>query len=154
MRVIRRAIDFLLTFCSLQYQMDGLTGNVQIDPSGRRSHFKLDIVEFFMGELKKVGWWETGRGVNRTQTETEKLEEIQKSLQFKNFTVVARLVSPVITPFLSLACKFCVLQYSTLALSAATGVPRGGFGGFKPPRNYSEVLTNSSRIPSSMENTS
>jgi hypothetical protein len=29
----------------------------------------------------------------------------------------------------------------------------GGFGGFKPPRN-SEVLTNLSRIPSSVENTS
>jgi hypothetical protein len=93
--------------------MDGLTGNIQIDSSGRRSHFKLDIVEYFMGELKKVGWWETGQDVHRTQTETEKQEEIQKSLQFKNFTVVARLVSPVITPFLSLARKLFVLLQHT-----------------------------------------
>jgi hypothetical protein len=32
--------------------------------------------------------------------------------------------------------------------------PEGGFGGFKPPPNYSEVLTKPSRIPSSVENTS
>jgi hypothetical protein len=36
-----------------------------------------------------------------------------------------------------------------------TGVPRGGgLGGSNPSRNYSEVLTKSSRIPSSVENTS
>jgi hypothetical protein len=34
-----------------------------------------------------------------------------------------------------------------------SGVPRGGLGTFKPPRN-SEILTKLSRIPSSVENTS
>jgi hypothetical protein len=32
--------------------------------------------------------------------------------------------------------------------------PGGWYGAFKPPRNYSKVLTKSSRIPSSVENTS
>jgi hypothetical protein len=104
MRVIRRGIDLLLTLGSLQNQMDGMTGNIQIDSSGQRSHFKLDVVEYFMGEFKKVGWWETGCGVNRTQTETEKQEEIHKSLKNMNLTVVSRLVSPVITPFVLFVC--------------------------------------------------
>jgi len=103
MRAITRAIDVVLTLGSLQNQIDGMTGNIQIDSSGRRSHFKLHVVEYFTGQLKKVGWWETGLGVYRTQTEKEKEQEIQKSLQFKTFIVASRLVSPVITPFVSLA---------------------------------------------------
>jgi hypothetical protein len=35
-----------------------------------------------------------------------------------------------------------------------TGVPKGEVWGFKPPQNYSEVLTKPSRILSSVENTS
>jgi peptide subunit release factor RF-3 len=106
MRVIRGAIDFLLTLGSLQNQMVGMTGNIQIDSSGRRSHFKLDIVEYFRGKFQKVGWWETGQGANRTQTKEEKEQEIQKSLQDKIFIVASRTVSPVIKPFVSLASLF------------------------------------------------
>ena len=93
--------DMLLTLGSLQNQMDGMTGNIQIDSAGRRSHFKLDIVEYSKG-YKKVGWWETGRGVNRTQTAQQKEEEIQKSIQDKTFIVASRIVSHVITSFLTL----------------------------------------------------
>jgi len=91
---------------SLQNQIGGMTGNIQIDSSGRRSHFQLDVVEYFAGQFKKVGWWETGRGVNRSQTEEEKEQEIQKSLQFKTFIVASRIVSPVITPLVSLVITF------------------------------------------------
>ena len=90
-----------------QNQMDGMTGHIQIDSSGRRSHFNLDVVEYFMGQFKKVGWWETGRGVNRTQSEKEKEEEIQKSLQFKTFIVASRIVSYVITSFISVR-QYCM----------------------------------------------
>jgi len=86
--------------------MDGMTGNIQIDSSGRRSQFKLDVVEYFTGKFKKMGTWETGRGVNRTVSVKEKEQEIQKSLQFKTFKVVSRIVSPVFTPFVSLAGTF------------------------------------------------
>ena len=79
--------------------MGGMTGSIQIDSSGRRSHFKLDVVEYLTGEFKKVGWWETWRGVYRTLTEKEIQQEIQKSLQNKTFIVVSRIVSDVITPF-------------------------------------------------------
>jgi len=106
MRVIRRAINIVLTLGSLQNQMDGMTGNIQIDKYGRRSEFKLDVVEYFTGQFKKVGWWETGRGVNRTLTEKELEKEIQKSLQFKTFIVASRIVSPASTPFVSLAGTF------------------------------------------------
>lgn len=105
MTVVTRAIDVVLTLGSLQNQIDGMTGNIQIDSSGRRSHFKLHVVEYLGLEFKKVGWWETGRGVYRTQTQEEKAEDIQKSLEFKTFIVASRLVSPVITP-LSLAGTF------------------------------------------------
>jgi hypothetical protein len=95
-----------LTLGSLQNQMDGMTGSIQIDSAGRRTHFRLDVVEYFMGQFKKVGWWETGRGVNRTQTDRQKQEEIQKALQFKTFIVASRIVSYVITSFVSPACSF------------------------------------------------
>lgn len=76
------------------FQMDGMTGNIQIDSSGRRSQFKLDVVEYFTGKFKKMGTWETGRGVNRTVSVKEKEQEIQKSLQFKTFKVVSRIGLP------------------------------------------------------------
>jgi hypothetical protein len=56
--------------------------------------------------------------------------------------------------------KSNIMQYNTVPFflaSPPTGVPRGGFEGFKPPpkkKNYSEVLTKPSRIPSSVKNTS
>jgi hypothetical protein len=76
--------------------MDGMSGNIRFDKFGRRSHFKLDVVEYFMGEFKKIGWWETGHGVTRTQSDKEKEEEIQKTLQSKTFIVSSRIVSYVI----------------------------------------------------------
>ena len=93
--------DMLLTLGSLQNQMDGMTGNIQIYSAGRRSHFKLDIVEYSKG-YKTVGWWQTERGVKRTQTAQEKEQEIQKSIQDKTFIVASRIVSHVITSFLTL----------------------------------------------------
>jgi hypothetical protein len=76
--------------------VDGMTGNIRFDKFGRRSHFKLDVVEYFMGQFQKVGWWEMGHGVTRTQSDKEKEAEIQKSLQSKTFIVSSRIVSYVI----------------------------------------------------------
>lgn len=73
-----------------------MTGNIRFDEFGRRSHFKLDVVEYFMGQFKKVGWWETGHGVTRTQSDKDKEKEIQMSLQSKMFIVSSRIVSYVI----------------------------------------------------------
>jgi hypothetical protein len=70
-----------------------MTGKIRFDEFGRRRHFKLDVVEYFMGQFKKVGWWETYGGVTRTQSDKEKEEEIQKSLQSKTFIVSSRIVS-------------------------------------------------------------
>jgi hypothetical protein len=76
--------------------MDGMTGRIRFDDFGRRIRFKLDVVHYFTGQFKKVGWWETGQGVIRTQTDTEKEAEIQKSLQSKKLIVSSRIVSYVI----------------------------------------------------------
>lgn len=75
-------------------EVDGMTGNIRFDKFGRRSHFKLDVVEYFMGQFQKVGWWETGHGVTRTQSEEEKEAEMQKSLQSKTFIVSSRIGEP------------------------------------------------------------
>lgn len=100
MRVIPISISALLSVF-LQNEVDGMTGNIRFDKFGRRSHFKLDVVEYFMGHFQKVGWWETGHGVTRTQSDKEKEAEIQKSLQSKTFIVSSRIVSYVTCPFVS-----------------------------------------------------
>jgi hypothetical protein len=89
--------------------VDGMTGNIRFDKFGRRSHIKLDVVEYFMGQFKKVGWWQTGHGVTRTQSDKEKEAEIQKSLQAKTFIVSSRIVSHVIQQQL---CACSVLSVS------------------------------------------
>ncbi|KDR09166.1 glutamate receptor ionotropic, kainate 2-like isoform X2 [Zootermopsis nevadensis] len=78
-------------------EMDGMTGKIRFDDSGRRTRFKLYVVQYFTGEFRKVGWWETGHGVNRTQSETEKEAEIQKSLQSKKLIVASRIGEPFLT---------------------------------------------------------
>ncbi|XP_069680954.1 glutamate receptor ionotropic, kainate 2-like isoform X2 [Periplaneta americana] len=83
----------LVNFMKLM-AMDGMTGNIRFDEFGRRSRFKLDVLELFLAEFKKVGEWATETGVVRTQTETEKEAEIQKSLQFKTFIVSSRTGEP------------------------------------------------------------
>lgn len=83
----------LVNFMKLM-AMDGMTGNIRFDEFGRRSHFKLDVLELFLNEFKKVGEWTTGVGVVRTQTEGEKEAEIQKSLQYKTFIVSCRTGEP------------------------------------------------------------
>jgi glutamate receptor 3 len=88
--------DLHRTLCFLQNELDGMTGNIRFDKFGRRSHFKLDVVEYFAGTFQKVGWWETGHGVTRTQSEMEEKEGFQKTLQFKTFIVSSRIVSYVI----------------------------------------------------------
>jgi hypothetical protein len=75
--------------------MEGMTGNIRFDKFGRRSHFKLGVVEYFMGQLKKVGWWETGHGVTRTQSDKEQEDDMTQSLKSKMFIVSCRIVSHV-----------------------------------------------------------
>jgi hypothetical protein len=117
--------------------MDGMTGSIRFDSFGRRSHFKLDVVEYFMGKFKKVGWWETGLGVTRTQSDIEKEAEIQKSLQFKTFIVASRIVSDVIqnlsvstAPF-SLNLGTC--RQTVIALGCFCQSQSEGGGGEKHP---------------------
>lgn len=70
-----------------------MTGRIQFDKSRRRVRFKLDVVQYFTGKFTRVGFWETGQGVTRTQSETEMEVEIQKSLQSKKLIVASRIVS-------------------------------------------------------------
>jgi hypothetical protein len=50
--------------------------------------------------------------------------------------------------------KTAILGTAHILWKGPGAYPEGGLGGSNPPRNYSEVLTNPSRIPSSVENTS
>jgi hypothetical protein len=73
--------------------MDGMTGKIGLDDSGRRTRFKLHVAQYFMGKFKKVGWWQTGQGVTRTQSDTEKDAEIEESLRSTKLIVSSRIVS-------------------------------------------------------------
>lgn len=73
-----------------------MTGRIQFDKSRRRVRFKLDVVQYFTGKFTKVGFWETGQSVIRTQSDTEMKVELEKSLQLKKLIVASRIVSCVI----------------------------------------------------------
>ena len=52
----------LLSF--FQVEVKGLTGKIQFDHEGFRSHFHLDIVEMSENGLMKIGTWEPPKGLN------------------------------------------------------------------------------------------
>lgn len=70
-----------------------MTGKIRFDKFGRRSHFELGVVEYFVGKFQKVGSWEPGRGVTRTQSASIHATD---RLQNKTFLVSSRIVSYVI----------------------------------------------------------
>ncbi|KAJ9591183.1 hypothetical protein L9F63_002254, partial [Diploptera punctata] len=78
-------------------EMEGMTGTIRFDEFGRRSDVKLDILEYFDGQFKKVAWWQTGHNITHTLTETEKDAEMAKTMQAKIFIVSSRIGVPFLT---------------------------------------------------------
>ncbi|PNF30825.1 Glutamate receptor ionotropic, kainate 2 [Cryptotermes secundus] len=72
-------------------EVDGMTGKIRFDTFGRRSHFELGVVEYFAGKFQKVGSWELGRGVARTQSASI---DAMDRLQNKTFLVSSRIGEP------------------------------------------------------------
>ena len=80
-------------------EMDGLTGKVKFDKSGRRTDFTLDIVELKKHGLEKVGSWHDKDGIKFSRNFMKTYSEIVESLQNKTLVVTTVVVS---VPLLSL----------------------------------------------------
>lgn len=49
----------------LQAGLHGLTGHIEFN-EGKRSNFKLDLLKLKREELRTVGYWSPGKGINVT----------------------------------------------------------------------------------------
>lgn len=76
--------------------MTGLTGIIKFDHQGFRSDFVLDIIELNSKEgLKKIGTWNSTKGINFTRSYGDVYTQIVENLQNKTFIVTTILVSNV-----------------------------------------------------------
>ncbi|XP_043469345.1 glutamate receptor ionotropic, kainate 2 isoform X3 [Leptopilina heterotoma] len=76
-------------------EMTGLSGIIKFDHQGFRSDFVLDIIELNTKDgVKKIGTWNSTKGVNFTRSYGEVYTEIVESLQNKTFTVTTILSAP------------------------------------------------------------
>lgn len=76
--------------------MTGLTGIIKFDHQGFRSDFVLDIIELNSKEgLKKIGTWNSTKGINFTRSYGDVYTQIVENLQNKTFIVTTILVSGV-----------------------------------------------------------
>jgi ionotropic glutamate receptor len=73
--------------------MTGLTGIIKFDNQGFRSDFILDIIELNTKDgLKKIGSWNSTKGINFTRSYGEIYTQIVDSLHNKTFIVTTILV--------------------------------------------------------------
>lgn len=76
--------------------MTGLTGIIKFDHQGFRSDFMLDIIELNNKEgLKKIGTWNSTKGINFTRSYGDVYTQIVENLQNKTFIVTTLLVSDI-----------------------------------------------------------
>jgi len=76
--------------------MTGLTGIIKFDHQGFRSDFVLDIIELNNKEgLKKIGTWNSTKGINFTRSYGDVYSQIVENLQNKTFIVTTLLVSDI-----------------------------------------------------------
>jgi Receptor family ligand binding region len=77
-------------------EFEGVTGKVEINSqTGRRTEFRLDILELSSGEFSKIGFWDTTGKLNLTdrQLKDSKQQTIEK-IQHKRFKIVVKLGRP------------------------------------------------------------
>ncbi|XP_070517537.1 glutamate receptor ionotropic, kainate 2 isoform X2 [Cardiocondyla obscurior] len=76
-------------------EMTGLTGIIKFDHQGFRSDFVLDIIELNNKEgLKKIGTWNSTKGINFTRSYGDVYTQIVENLQNKTFIVTTILSAP------------------------------------------------------------
>lgn len=76
-----------------QVEIQGLTNIIKFDHQGFRTDFVLDIIELSTTGLRKVGQWNSTRGVNFTRSFGDHQKEIVEYLQNKTLIVTTILVS-------------------------------------------------------------
>nr|KAF7409253.1 hypothetical protein H0235_014105 [Vespula pensylvanica] len=75
--------------------MTGLTGIIKFDHQGFRSDFILDIIELNNKDgLKKIGTWNSTKGINFTRSYGDVYTQIVENLQNKTFIVTTILSAP------------------------------------------------------------
>uniref|UniRef100_A0A336L6S2 CSON001092 protein n=1 Tax=Culicoides sonorensis TaxID=179676 RepID=A0A336L6S2_CULSO len=75
-------------------EIQGLTNIIKFDHQGFRTDFVLDIIELSTQGLRKVGQWNSTRGVNFTRSYGDHQKEIVEYLQNKTLIVTTILSSP------------------------------------------------------------
>ncbi|KAI4485875.1 hypothetical protein M0804_006364 [Polistes exclamans] len=76
-------------------EMTGLTGIIKFDHQGFRSDFILDIIELNNKDgLKKIGTWNSTKGINFTRSYGDVYTQIVENLQNKTFIVTTILSAP------------------------------------------------------------
>ncbi|CAH1400966.1 unnamed protein product [Nezara viridula] len=77
-------------------KIEGMSGSIKFDESGQRTFFSIDIIELTNG-FRKIGTWDTERGITYTRTGSEMQNEMFQSISNKTFYVVSRLGEPYLT---------------------------------------------------------
>lgn len=76
----------------------GVTGVVEFNNhepyKGRRTQFKLEILELARGEFSKIGYWDTTDGVKYDRELQDAEQELIEAIQKKKFTIVVKLGEP------------------------------------------------------------
>lgn len=90
-----------------QVEIQGLTNIIKFDHQGFRTDFVLDIIELSTTGLRKVGQWNSTRGVNFTRSYGDHQKEIVEYLQNKTLIVTTILVSMMkVTLHLLFSCLY------------------------------------------------
>lgn len=74
-------------------EIQGLTDIIKFDHQGFRTDFVLDIIELSGTGVKKVGQWNSTRGVNFTRSYGDHQKEIVENLRNKTLVVSTILVN-------------------------------------------------------------
>lgn len=88
-------------------ELEGITGQMVFDTIGKRTDFRLEIIELFIKKgqpldyhengFKKIGTWDAIQKISYTRTEGELEEQLYVNLQNKTFIVASRLGAPFLS---------------------------------------------------------
>lgn len=76
-----------------QIEVAGLSGDIVFDKTGARKYFSLEIIEATNDGFRKLGTWDTERGVKHARNLTQLQMESSKAIVNKTLRVVSKIVS-------------------------------------------------------------
>ena len=82
--------------------MEGLTGLVKFDNWGYRSEFTVEILSLGDTGLKRIGFWNSTRGIKWTPESFINEQDVELSLHNQTFRVLISLVRNSFSPLLKL----------------------------------------------------